>query len=103
MYLYVCVHSYQRRLRGNFGFIVRVVELGLQVQAEIGVVFHLLVAQFEHESTAPTNNSAHHHWIQHCIDIFAQILDEDGLTVLDRELNKVDVSVLSLLDHLHVA
>ena len=73
---------HERRLRGNFGAVVRVGELGVQVEAKVRVVLYLGVANFKKQAAPTPNDLLADDGIQHCINVFRQVLQQQGHAVL---------------------
>mmetsp|Transcript_68303 Transcript_68303/g.134046 ORF Transcript_68303/g.134046 Transcript_68303/m.134046 type:complete len:219 (-) Transcript_68303:794-1450(-) len=71
----------------DLGGVVRVGELGVQVQLELGVQLHFRVAQFQVLLLAADDGRALDHRVQHCLHGLPHVLDEHRLPVLQRALH----------------
>mmetsp|Transcript_66859 Transcript_66859/g.164845 ORF Transcript_66859/g.164845 Transcript_66859/m.164845 type:complete len:203 (-) Transcript_66859:3743-4351(-) len=77
----------ERRLRRDLGLVVRVAQLRLQVELEVGVILDLLVAQLDDHGSAAADDGAHEDGVEHRVDVLANVLNHDGLPALDRHLD----------------
>mmetsp|Transcript_10302 Transcript_10302/g.22116 ORF Transcript_10302/g.22116 Transcript_10302/m.22116 type:complete len:1096 (-) Transcript_10302:3570-6857(-) len=85
-------------LGSNLGLVVRVGQLGLQVQPELGVVLHLCVSNL-HDQVAPLlDGQLAYHGVQHRVNVDRQVLNQQRQAVLNAVNDLVDVLVLALLD-----
>mmetsp|Transcript_46683 Transcript_46683/g.110678 ORF Transcript_46683/g.110678 Transcript_46683/m.110678 type:complete len:770 (+) Transcript_46683:1114-3423(+) len=91
-----------RGLRRDLRLVVRVAQLRLHEELEVGVVLDLLVAELDHERAPAADDGAHEHGVQHRVDVLADVLDHDRLAVGDRHLDRVQVLGLCQLHHLHL-
>mmetsp|Transcript_13357 Transcript_13357/g.32645 ORF Transcript_13357/g.32645 Transcript_13357/m.32645 type:complete len:547 (-) Transcript_13357:606-2246(-) len=85
-------------LRVDLRLVVRVGQLGLQVQPELGVVLHLAVSDLHDDVAALLDGQLADHGVQHRVNVHGQVLDQQGQAVLDAVDDLVDVLVLRLLD-----
>ena len=78
--------------------VVRVGELAVQDQPEVGVVLDLLVAQ---PDGAPLlDGVAAEQRVEHRVDLLLDVLDQNHVAVRDRVLDLVEVAALAELHHL---
>mmetsp|Transcript_88795 Transcript_88795/g.236358 ORF Transcript_88795/g.236358 Transcript_88795/m.236358 type:complete len:236 (+) Transcript_88795:3089-3796(+) len=78
-----------------------VAQFSLEIELEIVVIFHLLIAQFNNHCSSTFDHCTRHHRFKNCIDGLAQIFDHDGLSIAHCKFQEIDVFILSLLNHLH--
>lgn len=88
----------QRRLRINLGFIVRVRQLGLQVELKILVVRHLIVANLHDQVSPALDSSFAHNRVKHRVNIFWKVLQDEGQALLNAVDHLVNVFGLGLLE-----
>ena len=93
---------HQSRLRRNLGFIVRVGELRLEVELEVRVVVHLLVAELHHRRPAAFHRLSSHDGVEDGVDVVLEVFNHQRDAVLDAVLHVRDVVGLGELDDLEL-
>ena len=84
----------ERALRRDLGFVVRVRELGLEVEREARVVLHLLAAELKKECAPLLVDGAREHGLERRVDLLAEVLDDDAVTVRDGRLDRAQPVLL---------
>mmetsp|Transcript_61973 Transcript_61973/g.109030 ORF Transcript_61973/g.109030 Transcript_61973/m.109030 type:complete len:440 (+) Transcript_61973:567-1886(+) len=90
----------QCALSSNLGLVVRIGELGLQVQLELAVVLNLLTAEAEVEIASFLVHRAGEHGVHGGVDILGQVLNDDHLTVGDGVIDLALPALLVQLEHI---
>eukprot|EP00968_Pinguiococcus_pyrenoidosus_P017452 scaffold1741_cov262-Pinguiococcus_pyrenoidosus.AAC.5 len=79
---------HQRGLRLHLRRVYRVAKLGVQVQAEVRVELHVLVAQLDVGAAAAPGHRPGDEWRENRVQRLAQVLDDYAGTVLQRKLER---------------
>eukprot|EP00162_Nutomonas_longa_P021654 comp4644_c0_seq1/m.3407 comp4644_c0_seq1/g.3407 ORF comp4644_c0_seq1/g.3407 comp4644_c0_seq1/m.3407 type:complete len:937 (-) comp4644_c0_seq1:302-3112(-) len=94
----------QRHLGRNLGKIVRIAQLGRQIQTEVLVELNHRITHADHRAPAFAERRLEQHRIKRLVELFANILDNHRNTILDATLERAhEIIRVAVLDHNSVA
>lgn len=74
-------------LSGRLGLVVRVDELGLEVEFEGRSDFNVLGSEFDEDGLSFLDELTREQWVKDSIDVLSNTVDDEGLTAADSELD----------------